>query len=204
MDALFHFIFPLMAALAARIHMKHGVIAVVTMAASAVLIDIDHFMGPGLGGAMFHNLFFTLCVPFTILSIMYTWGGEIERQASICLLLFLFSHTILDLFSEGTVALFYPITNMQFGINANLWIGRLPGDIRERDRASHILFPPARVLLPAGDRQVHGQVLKEGGLCKWYKSAFKLADGRKVILQKYFNITFKLNVGWLYGPAEVL
>ncbi|HJW96560.1 MAG TPA: metal-dependent hydrolase [archaeon] len=123
MDALFHFIFPLMAALAARIHMKHGIPAVLMMASTAVLIDIDHFMGPGLGGAMFHNLFFTLAVPFTILSIMYTWGGETERQASLCLLLFLFSHTILDLFSEGTVALFYPITNMQFGISANFWIG---------------------------------------------------------------------------------
>lgn len=118
MDSLFHFVFPLIAALAARIHMKHGVPAVLAMAFSAVLIDIDHWMG--LPGAMFHNLFFTLAVPFTILSITYTWGGETERQASMCLLLFLFSHTILDLFSEGTVALFYPITGMQFGINFKL------------------------------------------------------------------------------------
>jgi hypothetical protein len=117
MDTLFHFIFPLMAALAARIHMKHGVIAVIVMASSAVLIDLDHFLGPGLGGAMFHNLFFTLCVPFTILSIMYAWGGEIERQAALCMLLFLFSHTMLDLFSGGTVALFYPLTSQQFAIN---------------------------------------------------------------------------------------
>ena len=117
MDMLFHFIFPLMAALAARIHMKHGVLAVATMAGSAVLIDIDHYMGSGLGGAMFHNLFFTLAVPFTILSIMYAWGGEMERQASMCILLFLFSHTILDLFSGGTVALFYPISGQQFAIN---------------------------------------------------------------------------------------
>ena len=112
-----------MAALAARIHMKHGVIGVLSMALSAVLIDIDHYMGPGLGGAMFHNLFFTLAVPFTILSIMYAWGGETERQASMCLLLFLFSHTMLDLFSGGTVALFYPITNMQFAINTNIMWG---------------------------------------------------------------------------------
>jgi membrane-bound metal-dependent hydrolase YbcI (DUF457 family) len=123
MDALFHFIFPLMAALAARIHMKHGLVAVLLMASSAVLIDLDYFMGPGLGGAMFHNLFFTLCVPFTILSIMYTWGGETERQAAMCLLLFLFSHTILDLFNEGQVALFYPISTMQFGINFNVMWG---------------------------------------------------------------------------------
>ena len=120
---LFHFIFPLMAALAARIHMKHGIIGVLTMAVSAVLIDIDYFMGPGLGGAMFHNLFFTLAVPFTILSIMYAWGGEMERQASMCLLLFLFSHTILDLFSGGTVALFYPITGHQFAINFGFSLG---------------------------------------------------------------------------------
>jgi hypothetical protein len=94
------------------------------MAASAVMIDIDYFMGSGLGGAMFHNLFFTLAVPFTILSIMYSWGGETERQASMCLLLFLFSHTMVDLFSGETVALFYPITNMQFGINFSLaWGG---------------------------------------------------------------------------------
>ncbi len=121
MDALFHFIFPLMAALAARIHMKHGIPAVLMMALTAVLIDVDHFMG--LPGAMFHNLFFTLAVPFTILSIMYTWGGETERQAAICMLLFLFSHTILDLFSEGTVALFYPITNIQYGINFSASVG---------------------------------------------------------------------------------
>jgi hypothetical protein len=122
MDPLFHFIFPLMAALAARIHMKHGILAVFTMAASAVLIDADHFLGAP--GAMFHNLFFTLAVPFTMLSIMYTWGGEMERQASMCLLLFLFSHTILDLFSGGTVALFYPITSQQFAINFSVvWGG---------------------------------------------------------------------------------
>jgi len=122
MDALFHLIFPLMAAMAARIHMKHGILAVLIMAFSAVLIDIDHFIG--LPGSMFHNLFFTLVVPFTIMSIMYNWGGENERQASMCLLLFLFSHTILDLFSEGEVALFYPITGMQYGINFSVsWGG---------------------------------------------------------------------------------
>jgi hypothetical protein len=118
MDVLFHFIFPLMAALAARIHMKHGVIAVIIMALSAVLIDVDYVLG--VPGAMFHNLFFTLCVPFTILSIMYAWGGEMERQASMCLLLFLFSHTILDMFSGGSVALFYPITGQMFSINFSL------------------------------------------------------------------------------------
>jgi membrane-bound metal-dependent hydrolase YbcI (DUF457 family) len=121
MDALFHFIFPLMAALAARIHMKHGLIAVLLMASSAVLIDVDHFMG--LPGAMFHNLFFTLAVPFTILSIMYTWGGETERQAAMCMLLFLFSHTMLDMFSGGTVALFYPITAQQYAINFSIGWG---------------------------------------------------------------------------------
>ncbi|MCX6814896.1 MAG: hypothetical protein NTY20_04585 [Candidatus Aenigmarchaeota archaeon] len=121
MDSLFHFIFPLMAALAARIHMKHGVIGVLLMALSAVLIDVDHLIG--LPGAMFHNLFFTLAVPFTILSIMYTWGRETERQAAMCLLLFLFSHTVLDLFSGGTVALFYPITGQQYAINFNVTWG---------------------------------------------------------------------------------
>ena len=121
MDSLFHFIFPLMAALAARIHMKHGIIAVLTMAASAVLIDADHFLGAP--GALFHNLFFTLVVPFTILSIMYAWGGENERQAALCLLLFLFSHTILDMFSGGTVALFYPISGQQYGINFDISMG---------------------------------------------------------------------------------
>jgi membrane-bound metal-dependent hydrolase YbcI (DUF457 family) len=123
MDPLFHFIFPLIASMAARIHMKHGVLAVFLMAASAVMIDLDHLMGPGLGGALFHNLFFTLAIPFTMLSIAYNWGGEMERQASMCLLLFLFSHTILDMFSGGTVALFYPITGQQFAIGADIMWG---------------------------------------------------------------------------------
>jgi hypothetical protein len=121
MDPLFHFIFPLMAAMAARIHMKHGIPAVLLMAFSTLLIDADHFIG--VPGGTFHNLFFTLAIPFIMLSIAYNWGGEMERQASMCLLLFLFSHTILDLFSGGTVALFYPITGQQFAISADVMWG---------------------------------------------------------------------------------
>jgi membrane-bound metal-dependent hydrolase YbcI (DUF457 family) len=123
MDSLFHFIFPLMAALAARIHMKHGIPAVLLMASTAVLIDLDHFI-PGGAGAVFHNLFFTLVIPFTMLSIAYARGSGTQRQAAMCLLLFLFSHTVLDLFSGGTVALFYPITGQQFAINFSVaWGG---------------------------------------------------------------------------------
>ncbi len=111
-----------MAALAARIHLKHGIPAVLLMASTAVLIDLDHFI-PGGSGALFHNLFFTLVLPFTILSIAYNRGNGAQRQAAMCLLLFLFSHTILDLFSEGTVALFYPITGQQFAINFSVGWG---------------------------------------------------------------------------------
>ena len=45
MDSLFHFIFPIIAALAARVHIKHPVRNILIAAFLAVAVDIDHLIG---------------------------------------------------------------------------------------------------------------------------------------------------------------
>lgn len=114
MDTLFHFVFPLIAASAARVHVRHGIPTLLLMAFLAALIDIDHFIGITRG--TLHNLFVVLLLPAVLLILAFRYGKEYHRQISIMLLLFLFSHVILDMFQEGSVALLYPLTTAKFSI----------------------------------------------------------------------------------------
>jgi membrane-bound metal-dependent hydrolase YbcI (DUF457 family) len=123
MDSLFHFLFSLIAVFAARIHIKHGIPTLLLLAVISVFVDVDHFIGMPRAG--FHNLFVTLLFPIILIIFAFRFGREYHRQVSIALLLFLFSHTILDLFMEGKVALFYPLTLQTFSINFSFYaLGR--------------------------------------------------------------------------------
>lgn len=120
MDSLFHFIFPIIAALAARVHIKHGIKTVLGLAFLTVLMDIDHYFGFIPRGS-FHNIFLTLIIPLLLIVWSFRSGTEYQRQVSILLLLFLFSHTMLDMFTEGGVSLLYPITDQRYSIDFGIY-----------------------------------------------------------------------------------
>ena len=118
MDSLFHFIFPLIALLAARVRFrKHSIPTIMAVVSVAVLIDVDHYFGMVPRGT-FHNLFITLFLPLGLLYLSFRYGVEKHRQISIALLIVLTSHVILDMFSEGAVYLFYPLSMQAFSLAA--------------------------------------------------------------------------------------
>jgi hypothetical protein len=69
MDTLFHFIFPIIAALAARLNVKHPIKSILAAAVLTVLIDVDHFIG--LERIAFHNVFVTILLPLALLYLSF-------------------------------------------------------------------------------------------------------------------------------------
>jgi len=133
MDSLFHFVFPIIAALAARINIKHPIRTIFISAFLTLLIDLDHFFG--LERATFHNIFITVLIPLVLLLISFQLKlNRYFKGFFFLLLIFLSSHLFLDLFSfpafgnyigitEGEgVALFYPVINTHYSINFNVKI----------------------------------------------------------------------------------
>ena len=130
MDTLFHFIFPIIAALAARINIKHPIRTILIAAFITVLIDLDHFIG--FERATFHNVFVTVLIPLILLVLSFHF--KLKRYIKgffFILLIFLSSHLFLDLFSspafgdsigitKGSIALFYPLSTAGYSINFNL------------------------------------------------------------------------------------
>ena len=110
MDSLFHFMFPIIAALAARVHVKHPVKSILLAGFLTLLIDIDHFIGFGLDRALFHNIFITVLIPLVLLFLSFKFKtSKYTKGFFVLLLIFLSSHVFLDLFTEGPgVALFFP------------------------------------------------------------------------------------------------
>jgi membrane-bound metal-dependent hydrolase YbcI (DUF457 family) len=119
MDSLFHFIFPLIAAVAARIHVKHRIETVLGLSLAAVLIDLDVFF---IHHATLHNLFITALLPLILILLAFKFENPKKtkyKTITIALFLFLVSHPILDMFTEGGIQLFYPLStqlyNFEFG-----------------------------------------------------------------------------------------
>ena len=65
MDSLFHFLFLIIGALAARFHVKHGFRTVMILGFLTVIIDIDRYVY-GFEKMLFHNLFFTVGLPLVL------------------------------------------------------------------------------------------------------------------------------------------
>ena len=122
MDTLFHFVFPLMAAMAAQVHIKHPVKNLLIAAfLASIVLDLDHFIF--IERATFHNLFITLLLPSLLVFHAFHKKASYETKGlSIVLLIFLFSHTVLDVITEPGVALLYPISEEYFVFNPSLWI----------------------------------------------------------------------------------
>jgi len=120
MDTLFHFLFPVITALAAKVHIKHKIRNILIVGVLTVLIDLDHFVG--VERATFHNIFITLLLPIIIVLLAFSFKTNYSFKGfSILLLIFLSSHLFLDLFA-GSVALFYPFSSNYYGFNFNIMI----------------------------------------------------------------------------------
>jgi len=121
MDSTFHFIFPLIIALAARVHLRHGIEWVLGMSLATVLLDLDVFF---IHRATFHNLFVTLLIPAILVALAFHYEkrGTKYKTLSLVLLLFLFSHPLLDMGTEGGVQLLYPFSSQVFQFTGGLAI----------------------------------------------------------------------------------
>jgi len=110
MDTVVHFVFPLIIALGAKIHIKHGIRWVIVLAALTALIDIDHLFGPYKG--VLHNIFLVVLLPviLIVLAFKYEKEGIKWKFVSITSLLFFSSHILLDMFDPIGVKLFYPFS----------------------------------------------------------------------------------------------
>lgn len=126
MDSVFHFIFPLIIALAARIHLRHGIAWVLGMALATVLLDLDVFF---IHRATFHNLFLVLLLPIALSFIAFKCEkrGTKYKTLSLVLLLFLFSHTILDMGTEAGVQLLYPLSDQVYQFTGGISVDLPPG-----------------------------------------------------------------------------
>lgn len=118
MDSLFHFIFPIFAALAARVHIKHPVRNILIAACLAVAVDIDHLIG--IPRVTTTNIFVLVLIP--LIFIFYAFSKKKSynlKGLSILILIFLSSHLFLDMFTGG-VGLFYPLTDAIYAINFDI------------------------------------------------------------------------------------
>ena len=126
MDSVFHLVFPLIIALAARVHLKHGLGWILGLALVTVLLDLDVFF---IHRATFHNLFVVLLLPAVLVALAFQYEkvGNKYKTLSLLLLLFLFSHTILDMGTEAGVQLLYPFTDQVYqftgGVSVSLPTG---------------------------------------------------------------------------------
>ncbi|UCG95319.1 MAG: metal-dependent hydrolase [archaeon] len=122
MDSLFHFLFPVIGALAARVHVKHGLRTILILGLLAVIIDIDHYIY-GFERLLFHNIFFTVALPLAIIALVFIYKNDYYMKGfSVMLFLFLSSHLILDVFTEPGVAVFYPLSSQYHTINFNIYV----------------------------------------------------------------------------------
>ncbi len=124
--------FPVIAALAARLNIRHQIKTILSLAFLGVLLDIDHLF-IGLERMLLHNVFITLLIPLILLALAFLIKLDKYKKGFILLLLiFLSSHVFLDLFNPniedgirinmdtGGVALFYPLSTVKYSIDFNL------------------------------------------------------------------------------------
>ena len=119
MDALFHFIFPIIAALAARVHIKHPIRNILIAGFLALLIDLDHFIGVGYDRALFHNIFITILIPAVLLYLSFRFKtSKYTKGFFVLLLIFLSSAMFLDMFTEAPgIALFFPLDTTYYSLS---------------------------------------------------------------------------------------
>ena len=132
MDSLFHFILAFMAAMVVGLHKKHGLRIIFIFAAIAVLIDLDHWIMPGVVTKPLHTIFIAVLLPLVLFLFFYKYEkkGSIKWQSySLILLVVLVSHLVTDYFygSEHGVPLFWPFIDKVFLIPEWAWTFSIGG-----------------------------------------------------------------------------
>lgn len=105
MEALFHLIVPVSVALAAGSSRKRTL----TLAILTVLPDIDHAIAYR---ALFHNVFFLLLIMAAI------YRATHDREMAFLAAFFIGSHLLFDI--GGGIAIFYPIDNRYYALQASI------------------------------------------------------------------------------------
>jgi membrane-bound metal-dependent hydrolase YbcI (DUF457 family) len=124
----------MIAAMAARLNLRHQVKIIFSLAVLTVLIDLDH-LSLLYERALLHNVFITLLIPIVLILLSFHFRlDRYKKGAFLLLLIFLSSHIMLDLFevwnSHGIgikqgdpkigVALFYPLSSTRYSIDVNI------------------------------------------------------------------------------------
>ncbi len=114
MEALFHIIVPVLAALAVGFERKK----VLTLAVLTILPDLDHAL---IYRALFHNVFFLLLVTAAV------YMATRDRETAFLAALFIGSHLLFDI--GGGIALFYPVDDHYYSMQFSLVgkAGAVPG-----------------------------------------------------------------------------
>jgi membrane-bound metal-dependent hydrolase YbcI (DUF457 family) len=128
MDPAFHFLFPLMALYAARIHIRHHALAPVIFAFFAMAPDLDHFFGM-VPRATLHNVFVVFFLPLALLLIAYKYEkyGVKWKEACLLLLVVLVSHPILDFFGNAGVKFLYPLSDQVITLSSLAYVTTVSG-----------------------------------------------------------------------------
>ena len=121
MDALFHFLFAIIAGMAIGLHKKHGLLDIIVISFVVnILIDIDHFIFDY--PRALHNIFVVFFLPLILFIIFhFVERGKSIKLRSYILIAFvmLAGHILTDLLT-GEIRLFYPLSN--FALNAPSFI----------------------------------------------------------------------------------
>lgn len=105
MEALFHLIVPVLAALSVGFERKK----VLTLAVLTILPDLDHAL---VYRALFHNVFFLLLVAAAV------YAARRDREMAFLAALFIGSHLLFDM--GGGIALLYPVDDHYYSMQFSL------------------------------------------------------------------------------------
>lgn len=114
MDTLFHFVISFLAGMAVNTRLKFEPAVIAGLAASSVLIDLDHlvFMYP----RALHTVWIAAMLPLAGFYTAYRYersSDSIKYQSvALVLMVMLLAHLTTDLFYEGSLRPFYPALNL--------------------------------------------------------------------------------------------
>lgn len=118
-DTFFFFLFPMVAALAARVYQKHPVRNIILAGLIGALLDLDYLIGPQRG--LLHNIFVTLILPYAIMLYVFYFNKSYHAKGfAIMLYTFVSNHAYLDWTFGGGISAFYPFLTKYYALNLSL------------------------------------------------------------------------------------
>lgn len=121
MDSLFHFIFSITGGAASGIHIKHNILTLLSLGFLATIIDIDHFFGVARG--TLHNVFIVAVIPLALFFFFFMKKKRLYQNICLLVMIFLVGHIVADLFEQGGVMAFYPLSTKVYKIPTTWAVG---------------------------------------------------------------------------------